>query len=187
MNNLSDQEATLLVGLLATFGLVFLIIALVLYIIDAIAKFKYLKIRNYPSAWMAFIPILNIYATVDATYGKVDTIKIFGVELPSMCIKLYPIALSVVTGIASRIPSAGNVISSVVGIIGLIITVIVYRDVLARLGKDISIGFSVLANIISIISSIYLIMACKGIAPGEYDYLTDTRPLPSQEGITPAE
>lgn len=185
MSNVPDQETALVMGIFATFGLALLVIALVFYIVDVIARFKYLKVRNYPNAWMAIIPILNVYATIEATYGKVDKIKLFGIELPSMCVKLFPIIISVVTSIASRIPTAGNFISSACAILGAAVSIVIYRDVIARLGKEISIGFSVIANIISIIGSIYLISACKGIAPGEYDYMTDTRPLPSQEGITP--
>lgn len=179
---LTDQEMAGLVTIFATFGIFLAIICLVLYIIDAIARFRYLKVRAYKSAWMAFIPLLNIYACVDATYGSADKINIFGVSCPAMVVKLYPIILSVITGITSRISAISSIGSTITFIISIIFGVIVYKDMLERIGQEISIGFSVLCNIISIVGSIKLLSATKGLQDGQYDYNTDLRVLHSQSG-----
>ncbi len=179
---LTDQEAGALLAVMGSFFLVILIIGFIFYLVDAIARFKYLRIRNYSKAWLAFIPIFGIYATVEATYGKVDKIRVFGVDCPANVIKLYPIAISAITGIASRIQSISTPVSTICGIISIALGVVVLRDTLARLDKNVSVGFCVLANIIGIIGSITLLGACKPFAPGQLDYMTDTRVLPSQEG-----
>ncbi len=180
---LSDQDAGILLGILATFGVAILVIALVFYLFDAIARFKYLKIRNYPKAWMAFIPVLNLYASVEATYGNVEKIKIFGAELPANIVKLYPIIFGAISAVASRIDAIRTPVSSLISICTIALGVVIFRDMLARLEKNVSVGFSVLANIIGIVGSITLLSNCKNFAPGQLDYMTDTRPLPSQEGV----
>jgi hypothetical protein len=178
---MTDQDAGVLLGILATFGLAILIIILVLYLIDAIARFKYLKIRNYPKAWLAFIPAFNVFACIEATYGNVETVKLFSFDVPLTAFKLYPIILSVISGLAGRIEAIRTPVTSVVGILTVAFGVIVLRDMLSRLDKNVSVGFSVLANIITIVGSITLLSACKNFAPGQLDYTTDTRPLPSQD------
>ena len=50
---MDDSQVLTVLGGFAVF---FLIIGLVLYLLDAISTFKYLKVRGYESSWMAFIP-----------------------------------------------------------------------------------------------------------------------------------
>ena len=47
---------------------VMLLVSLVFYLVVAVGRFKYLQVRGYQNAWMAFIPIANHYACVEATY-----------------------------------------------------------------------------------------------------------------------
>jgi hypothetical protein len=134
---------------------------------------------------MAFIPVLNLYASVEATYGNVEKIKIFGAELPANIVKLYPIIFGAISAVASRIDAIRTPVSSLISICTIALGVVIFRDMLARLEKNVSVGFSVLANIIGIVGSITLLSNCKNFAPGQLDYTTDTRPLPSQDNPVP--
>ena len=58
-----------------------------------------------------------------------------------------------------------------------------FCKILERIGTEISLAFSVLANIIPIVGSIKLLTSCKGLMDGQYDYKTDLRTLQSQSGI----
>ncbi|MCR4744638.1 MAG: hypothetical protein K5894_05330 [Lachnospiraceae bacterium] len=172
-----------LVGVLAGLGimLVFAVfIALIIYIISAIATFKYLKVRNYKNAWMAFIPYANHYAAVEATYGDVEKIKLFGLEVPSVVVKLFPIIVSAASGIISQIPGAGSSLSSLVWLLQIAVSVVIYRDQFYRIRKEISLGFAIFANLFTIVGIIYLLVSCSGLREGQYDYATDTEVLESQ-------
>ena len=180
MDEIMYDEATLGLAMLGAIMVPMLIIVLVLYLVDAIARFKYLKIRGYVNAWMAFIPILNVYACVDATYGNVEKISVFGISLPAMIVKLYPLIISVLAGIISRIPNVGG-ISSALSIVSLAVGIAVFIDMQERLQQEVSLGFAILANIIAVIAPIKLLISCKGLNPGAFDYTTDQRVLKSQE------
>ena len=69
-----DNWGVVLAAMTGVF-IVLSIIALALYLISAFARYKYLKIRSYENAWMAFIPIVNIWAIVEATYGRKEKIQ----------------------------------------------------------------------------------------------------------------
>jgi hypothetical protein len=181
MEELMYEDAGAVFAFLMAIIIPLLIIGFVFYLVDAIARFKYLKIRGYTSAWMAFIPLLNVYSCVDATYGNVDKIKIFGIELPAIVVKLYPVIVSVLTGIISNIPKVGG-LSTIVWIIQIAFGVAVFIDMQERLGKEVSTGFAIVANIIAIIAPIKLLMSCSGIGIGAFDYSTDQRVLKSQAG-----
>ncbi len=182
MDEIMYDDAALGLAVLGALMVPIIIIALVIYLVNAIARFKYLKIRGYANAWMAFIPILDVYSCVDATYGNVEKIKIFGISLPAMLVKLYPLIISVCAGIISRIPNIGG-ISSILSILSLALSIAVFIDMQERLQQEVSVGFAVLANIIAIIAPIKLLISCKGIAPGAFDYVTDQRILKSQDGV----
>ncbi|MCR5402301.1 MAG: hypothetical protein K6E91_00565 [Butyrivibrio sp.] len=181
--NLTDEEALGLFAVLGSMLVVLIIIGLIFYIVDAIARVKYLRIRGYKASWMAFIPILNIYASVDATYGNVEKINLYGVSLPAIVVKLYPLIFSVITAIVTRIPAISSIGTTIVYICEVIIGIMILKDMLERIGTDISIAFSVLANVIPIIGSIKLLTSCKGLKDCQFDYTTDLRVLQSQSGI----
>ena len=160
------------------------IIVIAFYLVDAFARYKYLKVRNYPCAWMAFLPIANVYATVEATYGNVETIKVYGIEMPAIGVKLFPVLLSCLAGIGSQIPGVGSTISSLLGIVTIAFMVAIYIDVLKRIRKEMSLPFAIIANIFSIVGSIYLLISCNGLNDGQYDYKSDANPLYSQTRTT---
>ena len=63
------------------------IVSLALYFVAAFARYRYLRIRSYENAWMAFIPIANIWALVEATYGRRERINIYGWDAPALVLK----------------------------------------------------------------------------------------------------
>ena len=54
---------------------------------------------------------------------------------------------------------------------------------MSRIDKEVSTGFAIIANVIPIIASIKLMMSCKGLSDGQYDYSKDMHPLESQKNI----
>ncbi len=169
-----------LMVVLGSFFVVIFIVLVALYLLDAIATFKYLKVRGYENAWMAFIPILNTYASVDSTYGNVDTIKVLGIQLPAIVVKLYPLVISVVSGVCTRIPKVGGALTTILSVISIVLAVVVFIDMMERINTEVSVGFAVLANIIAIIAPIKILTSCSSLQPGQFDYKTDMRVLKSQ-------
>ena len=178
--DLSNMNWGAVIGILAALGLVVFIIVLVLYLVDALARFKYLKVRNYANAWMAFIPIANIYSTVEATYGAEDKINVYGLWVPSVLIKLYPLVLGVAASILVNIPFIGGIIGTLVYVAQVALGVMILRDMMERVGKDISVGLAIVACIIPIVASIIILSSCSGMSDGQYDYMSDSRILNSQ-------
>ncbi len=174
------MEMEQLLGFMVSFLLVFAIIGLILYLVDAIATFKYLKVRGYANAWMAFIPFCNTYATVEATYGNVEKIKLFGIELPAIVVKLYPVILAAVSGVATYIPKISGALTTIVSVLTIAVGVAIFIDVMERLSDEVSVGFAILANIITIIVPIKILTTCNKLQPGQFDYHTDMRVLKSQ-------
>ncbi len=180
-----DEETSLVLGLLATFGAVFAVIGLIFYLFDAIARFKYLKVRGYASAWLGFIPIANVYATVEATYGRAEQISVYGLKLPSILVKLFPLILGGISAVLSAIPFINSIAGLVTIVIQVAVMVMIYKDMMYRIDQEVSTGFAVLASIITIVGSIKMISACSGLGDGEYDYARDSRDLSSQDGSGP--
>ena len=181
MTELNDMAVFgALMSVIAVLG----VIAIIFYLIDAIGRYKYLKVRNYSSPVLAFIPIANIYATVEATYGTVEKIKLYGVEFPSFVVKLFPLITSAVAGALSRIPGIGTQVSSILGIVTIGFMAALFMDVMKCIKKDVSLPFAVIASFISIVGSIMLLVSCKDLQSGQYDYREDKEPLPSQTRTT---
>ena len=174
---MDDSQVLTVLGGFAVF---FLIIGLVLYLLDAISTFKYLKVRGYESSWMAFIPFVNVWATVEATYGKVDKIKVYGWNAPAVVIKLWALVTIVLAGIATMIPSIGSVLSTVIYILNVAVLVQIYQDTMERLEKPQEIVPAVIAILIAIISDIMILGAAGKFQNGQIDYSTDERVLQSQ-------
>lgn len=174
-----DNDAFVL-KILATVGIGLLAVVFLLYLLDAISRFRFLKVRNYQGAWIAFIPIANVYGTVEAVYGNRDTIKVYGTELPAILVKLFPLVASAVTAVASIIPGNAGKLGSLIWLVQVALFAMIYRDMMFRLRKEVSQGFAVAATLIPIIGSIYLIASCSGLESGEYDYQSAEEELQSQ-------
>ena len=177
-----DDALVMLFGLGAIALIITSIICLALYLIDAIGKYKYLKVRNYPNAWFAFIPFLNTYGTVEATYGNVENIKVLGIKLPAIVVKLYPVILAVIGGITAKIDPISSICSFVISVLTIALGVVIFKDIMERIECPVSTGFAILANIITIVGSIKLLADTGRLQPGQFDYMTDTRILASQAG-----
>ena len=178
---MSDGELFAFMGAFAIVGVIAFIIVVAIYLVDAIGRFKYLKARNYQNAWFAFIPFLSNYGVVEATYGKVEKVKIWGVELPIIVVELYPLIIAVLSGITSRINYIGGVCGTVLSVVSILISIAVFKDIMERIERPVTTGFAVLANIIAIVGAIKLLIDASSTTPGQYDYTTDTRVLQSQQ------
>ncbi len=162
------------------FFAVILVIMLVLYLIDAIAKYKYLRVRSYENAWMAFIPIINIWAVVEATYGNGETINMYGWDAPAVVVKLWPIVTYVLAAAINLIPFVGQFLSLALAILNFAVMLMIYRDMMERLGKQEDIALAIILVLISIAASIKILMTSSNFAPGSQDYKNDDRVLSSQ-------
>lgn len=156
------------------------IVSLVLYFIAAFARYKYLRIRSYENAWMAFVPIVNIWAIVEATYGKTERINIYGWDAPAVVLKLWPIVTYVLAIAINVIPVIGNILSLLLSILNIAVFVMIFKDMMDNLEKPQDTVIAVIAVIFHIISDIMLLSASSGFEPGQQNWQTDNRYLGSQ-------
>ena len=166
---------------LGGFFLFLILILIALYLVDAIARYKYLKVRNYTNAWMGFIPVANIYACVEATYGPVNFINLYGWRAPATLIKLWGLVTYALTFVCNQIPYVGGVLSLVITVINVAVLVQIFMDMMERLDDPQTTGFAILANIISIIASVKLLTTAGSRVPGSQNWQADPRVLSSQK------
>ncbi len=159
---------------------ILMIIILALFLLDAFARYKYLKVRGYDKCWMAFVPLANMWATVDATYGKTDKINIYGWQAPAIILKLWAVVLFLVLVIAGRIPVIGSLICFAMEIANIAVFIQIYRDMMERLYSPQEGAEVILAVIIHFISSIKILGAAKKYDQDELDYRQEERVLRSQ-------
>ena len=175
-----DSEALAFFAALGGLILFIGIIGFAFYAVDAIARYKYLKVRGYQNAWMGIIPFANIWATVEATYGNVEKVRVYGWDAPSIVVKLWPVITCGLSAICTRIPGIGGTLSTVIAILNIAVMVQIFRDSMERLDDPQSTGFSILAVVIGIIGSIKLLSGAGKFLPGSKDYMTDSNVLASQ-------
>ena len=168
---------------LGGFLVVLFIIAVAVYLVDAIGRYKYLKVRNYQNAWMGFIPFANIYACVEATYGPCNFINLYGWRAPASILNLWAVIVAVLTYVVNLIPHVGSVLALVVTVLNIAFLVQLFKDMLERLDDPQTTGFAILANIITIIASIKLLASSSAHAPASQDWMTDARVLTSQQTL----
>ena len=156
------------------------IIALALYLISAFARYKYLKIRSYENAWMAFIPIANIWAIVEATYGRKEKIIIYGWEAPAIVLKLWPIVTYALALIINIIPIIGNILSMLLFVLNVAVMAMIFKDMMEQLNRPQEMVMAVIAVVFHIVSDIMILSATGSFQPGQQDWQTDNRELNSQ-------
>ncbi len=176
---MDDEMLGLLIAMTGIF-VVAGIIVLVLYLIDAIARFIYLKVRNYDNAWMAFIPIVNLWASVEATYGDSETVNIYGWDAPAIVAKLWPVVTYILSGVINVIPALGQALSLILYVLNIAVLVMIFRDMMERLEYPQEGPLAIIAVVIPIVSSIMLLTTVGKFAAGSQDYRNDDRVLSSQ-------
>ena len=159
------------------------IIVLALYLISAFARYKYLKIRSYENAWFAFIPIANIWAIVEATYGRREKVIIYGWEAPAIVLKLWPIVTYALALIINIIPIIGNILSLLLYVLNVAVLAMIFKDMMEQLDRPQEMVTAVIAVVIHIVSDIMILSAASSFQPGQQDWQTDNRVLNSQTVI----
>ena len=159
---------------------ILMVIILGLFILDAFARFRYLKVRGYDKCWLAFVPLANMWATVEATYGNEEKINIYGWKAPAVILKLWAVALFLMLLIAGRIPFIGRLLCLAVEIVNIAVFIQIYRDMMERLYHPQEMADSVIAILIHFVSSFKILGAAKRYDQGELDYKKDERVLGSQ-------
>ena len=158
-----------------------LVVMLLLFILDAVARYRYLKVRGYDKCWMAFVPLANMWATVEATYGDQEKINIYGWRAPAIVLKLWAVSLFFLLLIAGRIPVIGRLIALAVWVANIAVFIQVYRDMMERLYCEQSVGDSVIAVLIHFVSSFKIMGASRRYGEKELDFRKDERELGSQK------
>ena len=153
---------------------------LALYLVASYARYRYLRIRSYERAWMAFIPIANIWALVEATYGRRERINIYGWDAPAMVLKLWPMVAYVIAAVISMIPVVGSIVSILITILNIAVLVMIFKDMMENLEKPQDNVIAVVAVIFHIVSDIMIISASGSFDPGQQNWQTDSRVLGSQ-------
>ena len=186
-SNIPDALNALASGDIATAGMILemlggiLFAALVFYLIGAMARYKYLRIRSYQGAWLAFIPYASNWAVVEATYGPKLNINVYGIWVPAVFIKLWPVLMAIFSGFANAmLPSLDKVFSMIFLVLNMAVLVMIYKDIMERLKRPQKGFFPVIAVFISMISSICILMAASKFDPGDQDYTNDKDDLQSQ-------
>ncbi len=179
MDNFNEET----LGLIIVFGgfiAVFFIIWLVFYLIDAIARYRYLKVRSYENAWMAFIPIVNIWASVEATYGDPEKINIYGWNAPAIVMKLWPVVCYILSMLINFLPIAGSILSLILSVLNIIVLIMLFKDMMERLDNPQDGFMAVIAVIIPVISSAVIIDGTRKFNDGDQNWKEDSRVLKSQ-------
>ncbi len=166
-------------ALMGMFGIISLI-GVAFYLVAAFARYRYLSIRSYDKAWMAFIPIANIWAVVEATYGKQEKINIYGWDAPAVVLKLWPMVIYVLAIVINVIPILGNALSILLSVLNIAVFVMIFRDMMENLETPQDIFISVVAVIIHIVGDIMILSTTGKFNPGDQDWQTDNRVLGSQ-------
>ena len=170
-------------GYLMAISVVFAIAAIIgiaLYLVASFARYRYLRIRSYERAWMAFIPIANIWALAEATYGRKERINIYGWDAPAIVLKLWPMAAYVLALVINVIPVIGGVLSILLTVLNIAVLVMIFKDMMEILEKPQENVVAVLAVVFHIVSDIMIISATGSFEPGQQDWQTESRVLGSQ-------
>ncbi|MCR5650305.1 MAG: hypothetical protein K6F86_03920 [Lachnospiraceae bacterium] len=179
MDEYLDGYLIAMTGFIAVFSL----IALALYLVASFARYRYLRIRSYENAWMAFIPIANIWAIVEATYGKSERINIYGWDAPAVVLKLWPMVAYVIAIVINVIPFIGNALSLLLSILNIAVLAMIFKDMMEHLEKPQDTVTAVIAVIIRIVSDIMILSACGSFEPGQQNWQMDTR-IPGSQTTT---
>ena len=153
---------------------------LALYLLDAVSRYKYLKVRGYEKSILAFIPFANIWASVEATYGKGDKINIYGWKAPALILKLWGVVFYALTVAVSGIPVVGRLIGLALLVANVAVMAQLYADMMERLDEPQERLASVVAVIINFVASYKLIRAAGRFKAGQQSYRDDDRTLRSQ-------
>ncbi len=174
------DDMSVIIAAMAGVFIVVMLIVLALYLIGAIARYRYLKIRSYENAWMAFIPIANIWAIVEATYGRREKVNIYGWDAPIIVLKLWPIVSYALAIIINVIPVLGSVLSLILYVLNIAVMAMIFRDMMEVLDRPQEMVTAVIAVIFHIVSDIMILGATGKFRAGEQDWATDVRELGSQ-------
>ena len=153
---------------------------LALFLMDAVSRYKYFKVRGYEKSVLAFIPFANIWASVEATYGKGDKINIYGWKAPALMVKLWGVVFYALTVAVSGIPVVGRLLGLVLLVANVGVMAQLYSDMMERLDEPQERFASVVAVIINFVASYKVLRATGRCHSGEQNYREDTSCLRSQ-------
>ena len=156
------------------------VLVLALYLFDAVSRYKYFKVRGYEKSILAFIPFANIWASVEATYGKTDKVNIYGWKAPALIVKLWGVVFYALTVAVSGIPVVGRLIGLALLVANVAVMAQLYADMMERLDEPQERLVSVVAVIINFAASYKLIRAAGRFQVGQQSYRDDDRILRSQ-------
>lgn len=84
------DDVAVLLAVLGAYLMVFVVIALIAYVLSSLAHMKALKALGYDKAWMAWIPFAQFYALADAAADNQQSVHLFGsVSVPAALYKFW--------------------------------------------------------------------------------------------------
>ena len=138
------------------------VLSLAVYLLGAYAIFKIAKIRFIPNAWMAFIPVFNLYMVgqiIDSLKYNHYKINRYISDIP-MAYAL-PI-LSIATNFIYKLPLIGGLSSTLISIVLLVAEVVMYYFVFSLYGEPKKeIPFTVLSAIVPLAGPILVLYVLK--------------------------
>ncbi len=128
-----------IIALLAGFGIIILVVALAFYIYYCLCLFLIARKLNVPGAWVAWIPVINIYWPFVGAAGK---------SAAWILILISPI----IAGIAAAfIPTVGLILYAVTALLSFIVTIYLWICITENLGKNKWLGLLILVPVVNII------------------------------------
>lgn len=104
---------------------VMVIVCIAAYVVNAIGIYKFLKITQYDKCWMAWVPIVQIYAWIDTWDDGSGYYTFIGKRIPSGICKWAPLLVYVI----SFVP----ILSAFSGIIGVIVRLLIYAPIMGSI------------------------------------------------------
>lgn len=90
-------------------------VAIALYVLSSLGTYKVLKKLNYANPWMAWIPVLSLFALAHVTGNEEGNTKVLGYDVPTMVFSFWWIVYAAV----SYIPHVGGLLATAVCVICL--------------------------------------------------------------------
>ncbi|MGE5630723.1 MAG: hypothetical protein ACM3TR_06440 [Caulobacteraceae bacterium] len=135
-------------------SILFLIIAIGLYLLAAVGLYGLSKTENTGNEWFAFIPILQLYIV-----GKIlREIKIgtYTVPMPELVLPLLPIAVGIAGKIAGIIPFLGNPLQLLLNLALSVFFIIVLFNFFKRYMGEQAVLMTVLSVILFFMGPVYI-------------------------------
>lgn len=143
-------------------GILTSVLTLAVYLLGAYAIFKVAKIRFIPNAWLAFIPVFNLYMNgqiIDSLKYNHYKINHYISDIPMAYV--LPI-LSIATNVVTMLPLIGGFAVTLISLALLVAEIVMYYFIFSLYGEpERLILFTVLSAVIPLAGPILILYVLK--------------------------